>query len=67
MDKAEDRPPTLFDEDDQKAVWIDFVADLGDGFDATYAIASLLSQESLVVGDVTLPRGQLLVMGGDEV
>jgi hypothetical protein len=67
MDNADDRPPTLFDEDDQEAVWIDFVADLGDGFDATYAIASLLSQENLVVGDVTLPRGKLLVMGGDEV
>jgi hypothetical protein len=67
MDNEDDRPPTLFDEDDQKAVWIDFVADLGDGFDATYAIASLLSQEKLVVGDITLPRGKLLVMGGDEV
>src|ERR1700709_468242 len=39
-----DRPPTLFTPDDEGAVWIDFVADLGDGFDATFAIASLLSQ-----------------------
>src|SRR6185437_6333869 len=31
--------------DAEGAVWIDFVADLGDGFDATYAVASLLAQE----------------------
>lgn len=63
----EDRPPTLFTKDTDGAVWIDFVADLGDGFDATFAIASLLSQETLTVDGLALPRGQLLVMGGDEV
>jgi hypothetical protein len=49
------------------SVWVDFVADLGDGFDATYAVASLLSQEELVVSGRATKRGQLLVMGGDEV
>lgn len=48
-------------------VWFDFVADLGDGFDSTYAVAKLLSQERLAVGTLELPRGQLLIMGGDEV
>ncbi|GAB3442262.1 metallophosphoesterase [Actinophytocola sediminis] len=47
--------------------WLDFVADLGDGFDATYSIASLLAAPELIVGGQTLPRGQVLVMGGDEV
>jgi hypothetical protein len=28
-------------------VWVDFVADLGDGFDATYTIASLLACDKL--------------------
>lgn len=56
-----------FDPDSEGAVWIDFVADLGDGFDATYAIASLLAQETLAVGGHLTRRGQLLVMGGDEV
>jgi hypothetical protein len=46
--------------------WLDFVADLGDGFDATYSIASLLAAPALTVGE-TLPRGRILVMGGDEV
>lgn len=49
-------------------VWVDFVADLGDGFDSTYAIAYLLSRSELVIQDAgTLPRGQVLIMGGDQV
>lgn len=48
-------------------VWFDFVADLGDGFDSTYAMATLLGRKELIVDGHTLPRGQLLVMGGDEV
>ncbi|MCW4464483.1 hypothetical protein OK351_03020 [Glutamicibacter sp. MNS18] len=56
--------------------WIDYVADLGDGFDATYTIASLLAQPRLAVRGPgqpatvlpqPLPRGSLLVMGGDQV
>ncbi|MCC2110628.1 MAG: metallophosphoesterase [Hyphomicrobiales bacterium] len=48
------------------AVWIDFVADIGDGFDATYTVAHLLAQESLTLRDGTeLPRGAALVIGGD--
>ncbi|HEX2133165.1 MAG TPA: metallophosphoesterase [Actinophytocola sp.] len=47
-------------------VWLDFVADLGDGFDASYSVASLLAASHLDVGE-TLPRGQLLIMGGDQV
>ncbi|KUL22371.1 metallophosphoesterase [Actinoplanes awajinensis] len=47
--------------------WIDFVADLGDGFDATYSIAYLLAQPQLTVGEHVLPRGRALILGGDEV
>ncbi|MEY2847428.1 MAG: hypothetical protein RI885_93, partial [Actinomycetota bacterium] len=52
-------------------LWIDYVADLGDGFDATYTVARMLAADELEVADgtstLTLPRGELLVMGGDEV
>lgn len=50
-------------------IWIDYVADLGDGFDATYAIAYLLAQPDLAVSghEGPLPRGNALIMGGDEV
>ena len=52
----------------------DYVADLGDGWDSTYAVASLLASPSLTLslrdgstGPVKTERGRLLVMGGDEV
>ncbi|XAZ32410.1 hypothetical protein AAHB34_06395 [Paenarthrobacter ureafaciens] len=48
-------------------LWLDFTADLGDGFDATYTVASLLAEESLSVEGHELPRGRVLVLGGDEV
>lgn len=47
--------------------WIDYVADLGDGFDSTYAIAYLLGRKTLKIGNDELPRGQALIMGGDQV
>jgi hypothetical protein len=50
-------------------LWFDYVADLGDGFDATYAVAWLLSRTHLAVPGAgrPLPRGRFLVMGGDQV
>jgi hypothetical protein len=48
-------------------LWLDYIADLGDGFDATYSMAYLLVQPRLVVDGRPLPRGQVLVMGGDQV
>lgn len=55
------------DENSGPPVWIDYVSDLGDGFDATYAIAYLIGQPSLQVDGYELPRASLVVMGGDEV
>ncbi|MGI5211607.1 metallophosphoesterase family protein [Plantactinospora sp. CA-290183] len=48
-------------------LWLDYVADLGDGFNATYTVAYLLSRAELEVDGTRLPRGQMLVMGGDQV
>jgi hypothetical protein len=49
-------------------VWVDYVADTGDGFDSTYAIASLIAAPALDIdGAGTLEGGKLLLMGGDEV
>ncbi|MFD2090671.1 hypothetical protein [Blastococcus deserti] len=52
-------------------LWVDYVSDTGDGFDATYAVAALLSRPALELATpVGQPhptrRGRLLVMGGDE-
>jgi hypothetical protein len=50
--------------------WFDFVADNGDGWDSTYAVARMLAAPSLTIADCAdgpLPRGRLIVMGGDQV
>jgi hypothetical protein len=63
--------PEPHDYSNEEEIWIDFVADLGDGFDSTYTIAWLLAQEQLDLLYPELsepaPRGRLLIMGGDEV
>lgn len=48
-------------------LWLDYLADTGDGFDSTYTVAYLLGQPSLTVDGHELPRGQVLIMGGDLV
>ncbi|HEU5472861.1 MAG TPA: metallophosphoesterase [Actinophytocola sp.] len=61
-------PAVIHRHDSGSELWLDYVADLGDGFDATFSIASLLAAETLEVpGAGKLPRGRLLVMGGDQV
>lgn len=47
--------------------YFDYLADTGDGWNPTYAIASLVSQDEIQIGDQRLPRGAFLLMGGDEV
>lgn len=49
--------------------WFDFMADTGDGGNSSYSIARLLAQPSLNVTTsdsmLSLPRGNLLLIGGD--
>ncbi|SPF06646.1 hypothetical protein [Streptomyces sp. MA5143a] len=52
---------------DPHELWIDYVADLGDGFDPTASVAWALAADDLTVHRERLPRGSLLVLGGDEV
>ena len=54
-------------------IWVDYISDLGDGFEATYAMAYLVAQDSLSIVPPrgvdalpTLPAGEILVMGGDQ-
>ena len=49
-------------------LWLDYVADLGDGFNATYSVAYLLAQPRADGRTGTgCPAAQTLVMGGDQV
>lgn len=58
----------------RRDIWIDYVADVGDGWNPTYAVACLLARPFLDIPssehsgkDHRTPRGQLLIMGGDSV
>src|SRR3954471_287446 len=61
--------------DSDGGLWFDHVADLGDGFAPTYTVARLLGADDVAVDGprgseappLRLPRGRLLVLGGDEV
>jgi hypothetical protein len=69
LDKRELQYPfekRLHDHGNADEFWFDFVADTGDGFDATYSVAYLLGQPVLDVDGLRLPRGEALVMGGDQ-
>ena len=55
-----------------RGMWIDFTADTGDGFAPTFTVASALAAPALTVTGTdglshVLPRGDVLVLGGDEV
>lgn len=52
---------------DKDELWLDYVADTGDGFNATFTMAKLLAKEELTSQGVTTKRGQILIMGGDQV
>ncbi|HEX2294183.1 MAG TPA: metallophosphoesterase [Actinomycetota bacterium] len=65
------RDPGIVDCAAGDAAWVDYVSDLGDGFHSTYSVAYLLARPELEVtiggAPLRLPRGNVLVMGGDEV
>jgi hypothetical protein len=50
-----------------REVWIDFVADTGDDYDVSLAVGRMLFAEYALSGDQSrrLPRGDILVFGGD--
>jgi hypothetical protein len=71
---ADDRLDSCFDYEARHAdgdFWFDYVADVGDGWNPTYAVARLLARDGITLGEgddeLKLPRGTLLIMGGDEV
>ncbi|XP_039171243.1 uncharacterized protein LOC104449600 isoform X2 [Eucalyptus grandis] len=72
MNKVEDgvEQDLLYDHFSQRDdFWFDFMADTGDGGNSSYSVARLLAQPSLCVPTsesvLSLPRGNLLLIGGD--
>lgn len=48
-------------------LWLDFIADTGDGYVATHGIARCLAADRLEAEDQQLPRASVVVCGGDLV
>ncbi|KAK6160731.1 hypothetical protein DH2020_004112 [Rehmannia glutinosa] len=73
MSKVEDaakQGDLLYDQFcEQDELWFDFMADTGDGGNSSYSVARLLAQPSIRIRSddslLTLPRGNLLLIGGD--
>jgi hypothetical protein len=64
-------PAEVLDRSEHADLWIDYVADLGDGWNSTYTVARLLATEQIELawdGEThATERGRILVMGGDQV
>ncbi len=64
-------PAEPFDRSEGPELWLDYVADLGDGWNSTYTVAGLLAAEELKLEwegeSYATQRGRILVMGGDQV
>ncbi len=66
------QPQTEFDYSQQQGdFWLDYVADTGDGWNSTYAVADAVARPALDLEHdgrrEALAAGQVLVFGGDEV
>ncbi len=61
------QPQGPFDYSQGGELWIDYLSDTGDGWAATQTMAWLLAQPSLTVDEEELPRGKILLLGGDQV
>lgn len=59
------------EESKRKEIWLDFIADTGDGWDSSYSVAYYASKPELKLSDGIISydtkRGNVLVFGGDEV
>lgn len=56
-------------EKERAEIWIDYISDVGDGWNPTYSVAYCAAQENLEIAGFAdkLPRGEVLIFGGDGV
>ncbi|MGI8686575.1 MAG: metallophosphoesterase [Acidimicrobiales bacterium] len=64
-------PAEVLDRADSPELWLDYVADLGDGWNSTYTVATTLARAELDLDRdgqrYPTSRGAILVLGGDAV
>lgn len=70
LEKETKEGDLLYDQFSEKEdFWFDFIADTGDGGNSSYTVAKLLAQPLIKARNNgstrSLPRGQLLLIGGD--
>jgi len=53
--------------EERDEIWIDYVSDVGDGWNPTYSVAYSLARQTIDVPDKKLRRGEILIFGGDAV
>ena len=55
--------------EDRNEIWLDYVSDVGDGWNSTYSVAYSLAQQNIKIPEREEPleRGEILIFGGDEV
>ena len=61
------QPQGPFDYSAGGELWVDYLSDTGDGWAATQTMAWVLAQPALEVDGEQLPRGKVLLLGGDQV
>lgn len=54
-------------DEDRDEIWIDYVADTGDGWDTTALVAHHVAAGNMPRGIKEKNRGEILILGGDEV
>lgn len=59
--------PVIDNSQPRDEIWIDYIADTGDGWNSTYAVAYYSSQNTLELDNHKTRRGDLLVFGGDMI
>jgi hypothetical protein len=71
FDYSYELTPNGFDftstEEKRNEIWIDYVSDVGDGWNSTYSVAYTLARKSIEISGKPLKRGGILVFGGDGV
>lgn len=68
LNPVESNQPEVVPPDANGGVWVDYLADTGDGWNASYSMALCASQDiTLPSKNLWLPRGRVLLLGGDLV
>ncbi|MDB5262862.1 MAG: putative phosphohydrolase, partial [Adhaeribacter sp.] len=59
--------PDTYDYSHLDDIWIDYMSDTGDGFHTTFTMANLLAENERVVDGQETFKGDILILGGDQV